>query len=148
MRSEPAETPVPGCPWSVTTSSSSTGTAAAGFSHECCDRLVPADSVSRRELGYTFVSRYMQDQHTPQGWWRDPLNPDVWAIGARPGRYQDVVGVGEEPQQGELGPQLLVVADLGGIVHACSCIVGSRCAAWARRAAASPPQRCAAAHEP
>jgi hypothetical protein len=64
------------------------------MAQEWCDRLVAVDSQCRDEIGYHWV-RWAADGmngHAPQQYWRDPLNPLVWAISSADGTVYATVG--------------------------------------------------------
>lgn len=65
-------------------------------------RLVPAETQRRNEIGYHWVTRQLfLEGQCPQQWWRDPLNPDVWAISTSAGRTYTTIGT-RVPAQGRI----------------------------------------------
>ncbi|MGV0808561.1 hypothetical protein [Mycolicibacterium setense] len=54
------------------------------------DRLEPVDPLHRNEIGYHWVAHCMEQP--PQQWWRDPLNPTVWAISDADGAIHATLG--------------------------------------------------------
>lgn len=58
--------------------------------HEWCHRLIAVEPAHSNEIGYHWVAHTMDQQ--PYQWWRDPLNPTVWAISAIDGTTYATLG--------------------------------------------------------
>lgn len=76
--------------------------ACSALALEWLRRLVPAESQRHNEIGYHWVARQLfLDGQCPQQWWRDPLNPAVWAISTSAGRTYTTIGT-HVPAQGRI----------------------------------------------
>lgn len=60
------------------------------LAHEWCHRLTAVEAAHSNEIGYHWVAHTMDQQ--PYQWWRDPLNPTVWAISATDGTTYATLG--------------------------------------------------------
>lgn len=70
--------------------------------HEWCNRLTPVPTHRRSELGFSLLTSMMNGHDaSPQQWWSDPLNPEMWAISDDDGTLFATIGT-RVPAHGHL----------------------------------------------